>query len=765
MLDKKCSILTSKNLFLSDGCGLPIDPQLKPKAVKSVNLLIVAESNADVNLIIKYLETAKVVFSYEVARQQEAELYLSQKSYDLVLFNYYPSQDRNELESFLAQVEWWQKRKEEIPLIAIADFWQEEIAADCIEIGISGYISKNKLFRLAKVLNRSLLNFSQKQTQKAQLARIQQQIEHQKAISRTIQAIRQTLVVSEIIQTTAALLKKTFAVNCCLILQIDSDDYLRVPHISQTTPEKKELTNVVYPLFNYYRSSICEGKPLIGLTSDRNLPTPVRQTLTKYEILSFVLMPLVYQKSCMGGIWLHHTQTEHQWTENELEFLQTIATECTIAIYQAQLFERVQQQQQREHLLNQISNTLNSCLEPEQILQEIVRQVGESFKVERTLLFRLEKEQIKVEREWRVSEAIPTLLNSKILLSEWLELFDPNYDSQKFRLFAVPNYEAYRKLYRKKLIKQKVAQLKAVACLNIPIFIRKKLFGGLTLHSIEKTRTFTPEEITTLGCIAEQAAIALDKAQNYQRLEREYSKQTEELEQKKQHFEETNNRRTEFLSHLTHEMRTPLTAILGFSRMLGDQIYGSLNPTQMKYVKAIFESGDHMLALINDFLDLSKIEADREELVLEKIAVEDVCLASMSMVEEQARQEGLELILEIDPRISFCMADRQRIKQILVNLLSNAVKFTEIGSITLKVQPNGQMLEFSAIDTGIGLSEEAQKKLFEPFTQIRTPLHRKYKGTGLGLALSRKLARLHGGDLSVTSEEGKGSCFKLTIPI
>lgn len=765
MLDNTCSILTTNNLFLSDGCGLRLEPQLKPKAVNSVNLLVVAESNTDVNLIIKYLETAKVVFSYEVARQGEAELFLSQKNYDLVLFSYYPCQETNEREFFRERVGWWHKRKEEIPLIVIAQSWQEQIAADCLEMGISGYVSKSTLVRLPETLNRSLLNFRQKQDQQARLAELQQQIARQRKIDLFLRSIRETYVVSEILKITANTLHKTFTVNRCLIVQLDSENYFRVKYTSQATPEKQELINLVCPLFNYYRPSIVAGKCLVRLAGDRDLPAPVREMLARSKIRSLAIVPLMARESCLGGICLHHTEVEHQWTKNELELLETIARECAIAIDRAQLIQQMQQQQQREQILDRISKTLNSCREPEQILQEIIRQVGESFEVERTLLFRLEREKIKIEREWRKSETIPSLLNNKIFLSEWPELFDPNYDRQKYRLFAAPNYEAYTKLYRKKLIKQKVAQLQAVSCLNIPIFIRQKLFGGLTLHAIEKNRTFTPEEIAALGRIAEQTALAIDKAQNYQLLETEYSKQAEKLEREKHNFEENNNKRAEFLSHLTHEMRTPLTAILGFSRMLSDRIYGPLNPTQMKYVKAISESGDHMLSLINDFLDLSKIEAEREELVLEKIAVEDVCLASMSMVEEQARQEGLELILEIDPRISFCMADRQRIKQILVNLLSNAVKFTERGSITLKVQPNGQMLEFLAIDTGIGLSAEAQNKLFEPFTQIRTHLHRKYKGTGLGLALSRQLARLHGGDLSVTSEEGKGSCFKLTIPI
>ncbi|RMF26344.1 MAG: sensor histidine kinase, partial [Cyanobacteria bacterium J083] len=223
--------------------------------------------------------------------------------------------------------------------------------------------------------------------------------------------------------------------------------------------------------------------------------------------------------------------------------------------------------------------------------------------------------------------------------------------------------------------------------------------------------------------------------------------------------------KAEFISILTHELRAPLTGILGFSRALIEEIFGSLNPKQKQYVNGILTSGEHLLNLVNDFLDLSKIEADKEELFLERVAVEDVCLASLSMVQERARQENLKLNLDIGEEVDFCWTDQRRLTQILVNLLSNAVKFTPEGSITLKVNTQETWLIIQVIDTGIGIALEQQKNLFQPFTQINSKVSRKYKGTGLGLALSRKLAKLHGGDLTVTSQVGKGSCFTLRIPV
>jgi signal transduction histidine kinase len=220
----------------------------------------------------------------------------------------------------------------------------------------------------------------------------------------------------------------------------------------------------------------------------------------------------------------------------------------------------------------------------------------------------------------------------------------------------------------------------------------------------------------------------------------------------------------EYFSHLNHELRSPLASILQFAKMLKEEIYGSLNPKQTEYIAGILTSGNHLLELINNYLDMAKIDANREELYREKVPVEDICEASLVMVKGKAREKGLELILDLAENIDFCYADSLRLKQILINLLSNAVKFTEQGSITLQVRKNSKILYFSIIDTGIGISKEDSVKLFKPFQQVNTHLHRKYKGTGLGLALSRKLAQLHGGDITLYSEVGKGSRFTVSIP-
>ncbi len=246
-----------------------------------------------------------------------------------------------------------------------------------------------------------------------------------------------------------------------------------------------------------------------------------------------------------------------------------------------------------------------------------------------------------------------------------------------------------------------------------------------------------------------------------QNLIKQQQEQIERLEAEKQSWQEQQQARQEHISHLVHELRNPISAIIGFARALKEQYYGELNTKQLQYAGLLVGSGEHLLALVKNYLEITKIDANKQILELERIAVVEICQASTLIVAEKAKEKGLELSFELEDGIDFCVADSMRLKQILINLLSNAIKFTEQGSITLKVRRKDDYLYFAVVDTGTGISAENIAKLFKPFPQISNH----HENTGLGLTLSKKLAQLHGGDITVTSELGKGSCFTLTIPI
>ena len=233
----------------------------------------------------------------------------------------------------------------------------------------------------------------------------------------------------------------------------------------------------------------------------------------------------------------------------------------------------------------------------------------------------------------------------------------------------------------------------------------------------------------------------------------------------------------EFLANMSHELRTPLNSILGMNEGLQDEVFGSISERQLKALQTIESSSTHLLALINDILDVAKIESGQVNLDLAVTNIESLCTSSLAFVKQQALTKRIQLISRIPKYLPEIMIDERRIRQVLINLLNNAVKFTlEGGTITLEVSKVQlersttnltalNYLKIAVIDTGIGISAENIQKLFQPFIQIDSALNRQYTGTGLGLALVKKLVELHGGTVELTSELGVGSCFALSLPL
>ncbi len=301
-----------------------------------------------------------------------------------------------------------------------------------------------------------------------------------------------------------------------------------------------------------------------------------------------------------------------------------------------------------------------------------------------------------------------------------------------------------------------------------------RVIGVLTLESrnLYKLQESPQQDMLQAACRTLGVAIERASAQ-------------EQLYRINQDLERASQLKSEFLASMSHELRTPLNSILGFSDLLLRQRSGELNERQQNQVKAIAASGKHLLALINDILDLSKIEAGKTDLDLQPLSIHHLCSDSLKMIQPRAEKKRQTLSLELDYRLDQAILDERRIRQILVNLLSNAVKFTpEGGRIKLKgrlaygeelVQDNrcdrsviNQSTPYLCLeieDNGIGIPFAQQHLLFQPFQQIDSSLTRRHEGTGLGLSLTKRLAELHGGTLSFQSEEGKGSIFRVWLPL
>lgn len=247
-------------------------------------------------------------------------------------------------------------------------------------------------------------------------------------------------------------------------------------------------------------------------------------------------------------------------------------------------------------------------------------------------------------------------------------------------------------------------------------------------------------------------------------LDRRVAERTADLEIARRKAEETDRLKSVFLSTMSHELRTPLNSIIGFSSVLLADMAGPLNDEQRRQLNMVHDSGRHLLSLINDVLDLSRIEAGKVDIVFEPFNARAAALEAAEMLRERAENKGLAFRVHVGEGVGVVDGDRRRFKQILINLLGNAVKFTQAGEVELRVEGGAESLEASVRDTGVGIRPEDRSQLFQPFANIRSESTESPDGTGLGLSIVKKLLDRMGGSIEVRSEPGVGSLFTFTLP-
>ena len=302
------------------------------------------------------------------------------------------------------------------------------------------------------------------------------------------------------------------------------------------------------------------------------------------------------------------------------------------------------------------------------------------------------------------------------------------------------------------LSRRMIEALETRSQVTIPMLRAGEPIGAMTIGWAEPD-AFDNQQIALVQGFAAQAVIAIENVRLFRA-----------LEQKSRELEVASQHKSEFLANMSHELRTPLNAIIGFSEVLSERMFGELNEKQEEYLKDIYASGMHLLSLINDILDLSKIEAGRMELELMDFDLPAALDSALTLVRQRAARRGISLDSNVDERLGQIQADERKIRQVVLNLLSNAIKFTpEGGRIEVGAVPRDGSVEVSVSDTGIGIAPEDQEAVFEEFRQVGTA-EKKAEGTGLGLTLCRKFIELHGGRIWVKSQVGAGSTFGFTIP-
>ena len=265
---------------------------------------------------------------------------------------------------------------------------------------------------------------------------------------------------------------------------------------------------------------------------------------------------------------------------------------------------------------------------------------------------------------------------------------------------------------------------------------------------------FPKRTVDLMQTFANQSVLAIQNA----RLFREIEDKSRQLEIASQH-------KSQFLANMSHELRTPLNAVLGYTEMLLDGVYGEVTGEAHEILEYIQANGQHLLALINDVLDLSKIEAGQLTLALDEYAVQSVVEAVVSVAQPLAQAKGLDLKVSVAEDLPLGRGDERRLTQVLLNLVGNAIKFTDAGSVTIAAMAVGDLLELAVTDTGPGIAPADQERIFDAFQQVDNSSTRQKGGTGLGLAISRRIVQMHGGTISVESTLGQGSTFRIRIPL
>jgi GAF domain-containing protein/anti-sigma regulatory factor (Ser/Thr protein kinase) len=467
--------------------------------------------------------------------------------------------------------------------------------------------------------------------------------------------------------------------------------------------------------------------------------------------------PLLREGIPIGVILIRRTEVR-PFTDKQIALLKTFADQAVIAIENVRLFQELEtrtcelaQSVGELRALGDVGQAVSSTLDLEKVLATIVSHAVQLSGCDCGVIYEYDEsvQEFHLRATHRMEqEVVEALRSARVHLGEGAT----GRAAITRTPVGIPDILEQREFTGTR-VRPLITRFGYRSLLSVPLLREQEILGGLTVWR-RQTGEFKPEVVNLLQTFAAQSALAIHNARLFR-----------EIEDKSRQIEAANRHKSEFLANMSHELRTPLNAIIGFSEVLQERLFGELNEKQAEYTSDILTSGQHLLSLINEILDLSKVEAGRMEL---ELAPFDLPLAidnARTFLRERTVKHGITLDIDVDDRLGEYVGDERKIKQILLNLLSNAVKFTpEGGRITITANKIDNGAEISVSDTGIGIAPTDQPKIFEEFRQVGSDSTHKIEGTGLGLTLAKKFVELHGGNIWVESEVGNGSTFTFTLP-
>ena len=482
----------------------------------------------------------------------------------------------------------------------------------------------------------------------------------------------------------------------------------------------------------------------------------VQEQALRAAFRSTLAVPLMRDGQPIGTITVGKPEPG-PFSDSLVTLLQTFADQAVIAIENVRLFNELNARTNELsrsvgelRALGEVGQAVSSTLDVETVLGTIVARVTELTGMDAGSIYEYDEERGEFHlhsANGMPADVVDALRASPIRKGEGA-LGKLATTGEAVEIRDVADERVYQSRVRNALVRIGYRSM-----LVVPLLRENHLLGGLVVNR-KAPGVFEPQVLELMKTFATQSAMAIQNARLYR-----------EIEIKSRELEAASRHKSEFLANMSHELRTPLNAIIGFSEVLGERLFGDLNAKQSEYVTDIAESGRHLLELINDILDLSKIEAGRMELDAADVDLPKTIAQTLSLVRERAERRGIRLSSAVDEAIGIVRADARKVKQVLLNLLSNALKFTpEAGRIDVRAAAFDDRVEVSVTDTGIGIALEDQDAVFEEFRQVGASAAR-VEGTGLGLAISRKFIELHGGRMWLVSAPGKGSTFTFSLPL
>ena len=464
-------------------------------------------------------------------------------------------------------------------------------------------------------------------------------------------------------------------------------------------------------------------------------------------------VPMLREGRVIGGVVLARYDVR-PFNERAVELVQTFADQAAIAIENVRLFDETRAALERETAVGNVLKTLSrTVFDLEPALAAVVESAARLADAD---VAWMTKQVDASTYDWGARYAKsgdPDAIFGRREFGRATLHVEGSVMSRLIRerrTIHVPDMAAEPDLLSKSRV---VQETRSRSVLGVPVLSESDVLGAIVLGRLA-VRPFSDREIQLVETFADQAAIAIQNVRLFN-----------EIQQKSGQLEVASRHKSEFLANMSHELRTPLNAIIGFSEVLLERMFGEVNTKQEDYLRDILGSGRHLLTLINDILDLSKIEAGRMELERSTFSLRTALENGVTMVRERAGRHDIAIALDLGQGLEEVAGDERKIKQVIYNLLSNAVKFTpDGGRVNVTAARENGAATVTVRDTGIGIAPEDQERIFEEFSQVGRDPERAREGTGLGLTLSKRFVELHGGTIKVESVPGQGSAFTFTLP-